>query len=113
MSFKYKLGLKRSKKDDRDCKYSSPLRNFHKILPPSYEISIIRAIYDQQNLNSCASHAVSQQLLALQDFDKTVYPSRLYLYYNARSVVGDENEDEGTSYKDMYKALFTFGFCEE
>ena len=111
-SFPYKLGLKRSKKDSRDYKYSSPLRN-HKILPTEYELPIIRAIYNQQTLNSCASHAVSQQILALEDYTKSVYPSRLFLYYNARTVAGDEDEDEGTTYRDMYKGLFNFGFCDE
>ena len=111
-TLKYKLDLRRSSQDPRDHKYSSPLRN-HRILPPSYELPIIKALYDQQNLNSCASHAVSQQILSLQDNDKTTYPSRLYLYYNARSVAGDEFEDEGTTYRDMYKGLFSFGWCDE
>ena len=114
MVFPYKLGLKQSPKDENeDLKYSAPIINSSKLLPVSYELPIIRAIYDQQTLNSCASHVVSQQILALQGYEKTIYPSRLFLYYNARSISGDENEDEGTTYRDMYKGLSSFGFCDE
>ena len=113
MPFKHKLGLRKSNPDHRDHKYSAPMINTNKVLPLSYELPIIRAIYEQLDLNSCASHAVSQQILALQDYDKTTYPSRLFLYYNARTIAGDETEDNGTTFRDMYKGVSSLGWCEE
>ena len=113
MPFKYKLGLKKSDLDSRDHKYSSPQRNHNKVLPLKCEIPIIRCLYDQQDLNSCSSNVICNQIMSLKDFSDNTYPSRLFQYYVSISIASEEDKDEGCSYREAYQGLSKFGFTDE
>ena len=109
--FELKLGLKRSKIDHRDLKYSVPDDN--KILPLKSEIPIIRCLYNQGEINSCSSNVICNQIMSLKDYSDNEYPSRLFQYYNSRMLTDNEDFDEGCTYRDAYKALSKFGFTDE
>jgi len=108
--FKYKFGLHKDKKDNRDIKLHVPLNI---TLPVKHEI-IPRAIFDQQNIGSCSANAITNQIMGLYGYDKDVIiPSRLYQYYNSRAIEGNQDSDSGASFRDAYKALYTNGWCNE
>ena len=108
--FPYKLGLRRSSKDHRDLKLSVPL---NKILPLKCEVPIIRCVYAQGELNSCSSNVICNQIMNLKDLTDNNYPSRLFQYYISRQIAGNEDEDEGCTYRDAYRGLAKFGFTDE
>jgi C1A family cysteine protease len=108
--FKYKLGLKKSNSDHRDLKMQVP---HGAILPNKYEIPIIRCVYDQGDIGSCSSNVICNQIMSLKDYSDNEYPSRLFQYYNSRLITGNEAFDEGSTYRDAYKALSKFGFIDE
>ena len=108
--FPYKLSLKKSSTDHRDITLCISQDN--EILPNKYEI-IPRCIYDQSKINSCSSNAIANQIMSLKPHDDNNYVSRLYQYYNSRLIDACEDIDEGTSYRSAYKALKTYGFCDE
>ena len=110
MAFKYKLGLKKSQVDSRDVKLCVP---HNMILPIKHEIPIIRCMYNQLDLNSCSSNVICNQIMSLKDYTDNNYPSRLFQYYVSRQIVGNENNDDGCTYRDAYQGLAMFGFTDE
>ena len=108
--FQYKLGLKKSPDDKRDLKMQVPQ---NAVLPNNYEIPIIRCKYNQGDIGSCSSNAICNQIMSLKDYSDNEYPSRLFQYYNSRLITGNEMFDEGSTYRDAYKALAKFGFTDE
>ena len=108
--FKFKLGLKRSPQDKRDLKVHVPQ---NKILPNKYEIPIIRCSYNQGDIGSCSSNVICNQIMSLKDYSDNEYPSRLFQYYNSRLISGNEAFNDGCTYRDAYKSLSLFGFCDE
>ena len=109
-SFPFKLGLKRSDEDHRDLKMQIPQNN---LLPIKYEIPVIRCKYNQGDIGSCSSNVICNQIMSLKDYSDNEYPSRLFQYYNSRLITGNEAFDDGCTYRDAYKALAKFGFCDE
>jgi len=74
------------------------------------------SIYDQGNLGSCTANAVA----FAYEFDerkqgKSIVgtPSRLFIYYNERSVEGDVNEDSGACLSDGVQGVHNFGVVPE
>ena len=108
--FKFKLGLKRSPQDKRDLKMHVPQ---NKILPNKYEIPVIRCSYNQGDIGSCSSNVICNQIMSLKDYSDNEYPSRLFQYYNSRLISGNEAFNDGCTYRDAYKSLSLFGFCDE
>ena len=73
-------------------------------------------VYDQQNLGSCSANA----LAAAYEIDQILQhelspfvPSRLFIYYNERSIEGTINEDSGAVISDGVKSLCVNGVCPE
>ena len=108
MSFPFKLGLKKSPQDNRDLKLSVPS---NKVLPMKHEIPIIRCIYSQGDIGSCSSNVICNQIMSLKDCSDNEYPSRLFQYYISREITGNEENDDGCSYRDAYRSLAKDGFC--
>lgn len=71
--------------------------------------------YDQGELGSCVSNAIAakMQFLRLRQKLPTFMPSRLYIYYNARWVDGNVNEDAGTYIRTGIKVIAKAGFAHE
>lgn len=85
-------------------------------LPPSVDLtSQMPAVYDQGQLGSCTANALS----AAFEFDLmrqglTDYmPSRLFVYYNERSIEGTVSTDSGAQIADGVKTLASDGVCAE
>ena len=69
-------------------------------------------IEDQRHLGSCTGQAtVGAYELMLNKLypDKFVDLSRLFVYFNARLLDGDTNEDGGAFVRDAVKAVHKFG----
>lgn len=72
--------------------------------------------YDQGQLGSCTANAISfayvfQQIE--QNVKNKFMPSRLFLYYNERSIEGTVSSDSGAEIRDGIKSINKTGLCEE
>jgi len=73
-------------------------------------------IYNQRSLNSCSANAIAAAIR----FDHlragrrdVLSPSRLFLYYNERSMEGLVPKNVPVSLRDGYKSLARVGICAE
>lgn len=85
-------------------------------LPEKFELSLQVPIYDQLDIGSCVANSAchcyryeSAQVLNNFKFE----PSRLFVYYNARSIQGWEKEDSGSFIRDGFKAMSKWGLASE
>jgi C1A family cysteine protease len=101
--------------DNRDFRYSAP----HEILadlPPKADLRAqCPPVYDQGQLGSCTANAIA----AAFEFDQTkeqqpdFTPSRLFIYYNERSIEGTVDSDAGAMIRDGIKSVAQLGVCPE
>ena len=111
--FQIKLGWKKDNIDHRDVKFSFPSDKID--LPTKTDLShTIRQIF-KQDYNDCVANGTSNLITSL-DFD-TKYikytPSRLFIYYNAREIDGNECFDEGTTIRNAMKCIAKSSFLSE
>ena len=67
-------------------------------------------ILDQGNLGSCTANA----LVSIVGYDKkSLFGSRLFLYYNERMLINTIHNDSGAYLSDGIKTLQTYGICQE
>lgn len=102
------LNWKRQPEDNRDFILKKSLKIESIILPALFELPLQIPIYDQGQLGSCTANSgcacfrfESAQVLGNFGFD----PSRLFLYYNTREIMGTVGEDSGAYIRDTFKAL--------
>ena len=112
--FNIKLGWKPSSADPRDYKFSLP-SSPRGDLPTKVDLKHkIRQIF-KQDYNDCVANG-SSNLISSLDYN-TKYlrytPSRLYVYYNARQIDGNQYFDEGTSIRNAMKCLAKDSFISE
>jgi C1A family cysteine protease len=101
--------------DQRDHVYSAPLPVLVK-LPPKKDLrSACPPVYDQGQLGSCTANAIAGAIQFEQKKQgvKTFTPSRLFIYYNERSMEGTINSDPGAQIRDGIKSVSNVGFCPE
>src|SRR5205807_8468541 len=72
--------------------------------------------YDQGQLGSCTGNAIAAAI----QFDEMKQkepnpspPSRLFIYYNERSMEGTVNSDSGAQIRDGIKTVNQTGYCRE
>jgi C1A family cysteine protease len=73
-------------------------------------------VEEQRQLGSCTAQAVVgayELLLNMHYPDHAVDLSRLFLYYNARMISGDIEEDIGAYVSTAIEAVKTYGLCKE
>lgn len=72
-------------------------------------------IFDQEDLGSCSANALvgNLQFLEIKDNIPYVQLSRLFLYYDERSVEHTVNSDSGAQIRDGIKTLAKLGICSE
>jgi C1A family cysteine protease len=72
-------------------------------------------VWDQGQLGSCTAHAAAGAYAF--DLKKqglpALMPSRLFIYYNERTLDGDVSSDAGSYLRTAAKALNQFGVCDE
>ena len=83
--------------------------------PKSKFLGNLPPVYDQLSLGSCTANALAgafefeQIQQGLTDFT----PSRLFIYYGARSIEGTVGTDSGAAISDGIKVLTASGVCPE
>jgi C1A family cysteine protease len=102
--------------DQRDHIFSVPTPVLG-TLPPSVDLraQCPPTVYDQGRLGSCTANAIGAafefDLLkqGLSDF----MPSRLFIYYNERVILGTVDSDSGAMIRDGIKSVHKQGVCTE
>jgi C1A family cysteine protease len=103
--------------DHRDLAYSAPLQHLQ-ALPPSVDLrpQFPWAPYDQGPIGSCTANAIAGAI----QFDRAkgkqtpdFTPSRLFIYYNERSVEHSIAADAGAMIRDGIKSVAKQGACKE
>jgi C1A family cysteine protease len=105
--------------DARDHLYAAPLRALGK-LPDKVDLrsQCPKEVYDQGQLGSCTGNAIAcavqfgrikQKMANAQ----TMIPSRLFIYYNERTMEGSVNQDSGAQIRDGIKSVAKAGVCFE
>jgi C1A family cysteine protease len=120
MSNPRRYGWVRDLPDFRDLRYTAPIRY---ALPPAVDLAVpplpapFEPAWDQGRIGSCGPNSCAADivfaLLRQQQAPTASMPSRLFLYYNARQLMGTINSDSGVSNRDMLKALARWGWCDE
>lgn len=117
------MGWKPELPDQRDLPYGVHLKNVERSGAPLPAKVDLRHYFDEQfevfnqgMTNSCVAQAVAaavryNQIRINQDTDYT--PSRLFIYWNARSLHHATKRDDGTYIRNAIKALAKWGYCEE
>ncbi|HZY70545.1 MAG TPA: C1 family peptidase [Thermoplasmata archaeon] len=85
-------------------------------IPPSVDLtSRCPPIEDQGQLSSCTANALAGDLEFLEMKDKVSFTpaSRLFIYYNERSIEHTVPIDKGASIRDGIKTLAKQGVCPE
>src|SRR5262245_19429355 len=86
--------------DHRDFMYSAPLEQLRR-LPRSVDLrDTCPPVYDQGSLGSCTANAIGgaiQFSRLKQELTPDFVPSRLFIYYNERVMMGDDyvHQDSG------------------
>lgn len=108
-----KLGYNRDLPDMRDRPYPSHTQLTY---PQVVDLSPgIPPPYDQGELGSCTANAISGGLQFVQGIQQetAVMPSRLFIYYNERSMEGSVGSDSGAQIRDGIKSVAKIGYCSE
>jgi C1A family cysteine protease len=72
--------------------------------------------FDQGSLGSCGPNAASGDIifdLLTRGVQSCPTPSRLFIYYCARTIMGTVQSDSGVNNRDLLKALNKYGWCDE
>lgn len=102
--------------DQRDFLYAAP----HTVLaslPPSVDLTgQCPPVYDQGQLGSCTGNAIAGALefdAGKQGIAGYTTPSRLFIYYNERTMEHTVASDSGAQIRDGVKSVGTLGACPE
>ncbi len=102
--------------DQRDFLFASPYAASI-ALPSSVDLrSVCPPVYDQGQLGSCTANAIAAALefdQIKQNLTPIFVPSRLFIYYNERSMEGTVNSDSGAQIRDGIKTVSSQGACSE
>jgi C1A family cysteine protease len=96
-----------------------PIKEILLSLPPSVDLREQQQeppIYDQGSLGSCTANAIGGALefLQIKQQNKEIFtPSRLFVYYNERVVIGTVDYDSGAYIRDGIKSVADLGACPE
>lgn len=73
-------------------------------------------VYDQGAAGSCTGNAIAGAIeyrIRQQANQKEFVPSRLYIYYNERSIENTVNSDAGAAIRDGIQSVVQWGVCSE
>jgi C1A family cysteine protease len=111
-----RYGWQRDLPDHRDVRYAAK-RETMIALPPSVDLrALCPAPYDQEDLGSCTANAIAGaiQFGMMREAEPNPYtPSRLFIYFNERTIEGDASGDNGGQLRDGIKSVATQGYCSE
>jgi len=102
--------------DQRDFLYAAPAAVLKK-LPAKVDLrkKCPKTVYDQGRLGSCTANAVSGAIEfdQIKQAQKQATPSRLFIYYNERSMEHNILTDSGAQIRDGIKSVAKLGACPE
>ena len=102
--------------DIRDYRYAAAPQVLA-ALPPSVDLRPkCPPVVDQRNLGSCVANAIGSAHRYAQHVQRAHHPitaSRLFLYYNARVMIGTVASDSGAYIRDGMKSVAQQGVCSE
>lgn len=102
--------------DQRDHLFAAPPAVLQ-ALPPSVDLRAqCPPVYDQGQLGSCTANAIAGALefdQIKQGLSPVFVPSRLFIYYNERTIEGSVDSDSGAMIRDGIKSVATQGACPE
>lgn len=107
-------GWKPDLPDFRDRLYAKVARPH--LLPPSVDLRAgCPPVVDQGELGACTGNAIAAAIgyLELKDGVPLTPVSRLFIYYNERSIEGTVGEDSGAQIRDGIKSVKRWGACAE
>jgi C1A family cysteine protease len=100
--------------DQRDLVYMAPRIA---ALPPSVDLRAgCPPVYDQGQLGSCTANAIGAAIQfeqIRQKKQKPFAPSRLFIYYNERTMEHTVGQDAGAQIRDGIKSVNHIGACPE
>jgi C1A family cysteine protease len=110
-----KYGWKPDLPDYRD--YLAPLHHLTaQHLPDFVDLRTqVPYIYDQKQLGSCTANAINAAINfeMIKQGKPALMGSRLFVYYNERSMEGDIDQDNGAQIRDGLTSVATQGVCLE
>jgi C1A family cysteine protease len=102
--------------DHRDYLYTAPIEVLA-ALPTSIDLrSACPPVYDQGQLGSCTANAIAAALefdQMKQHLSQVFIPSRLFIYYNERTIEHTVSSDSGAMLRDGMKSVAGQGACPE
>ena len=111
-----KLGSYRPDKEDPNDKKYAADRYSSEELPSRVDLrQHMSAVEDQGEVGSCTANAMAgaYEYLAKRTLGDSGDVSRLFVYYNARALEAEHNEDRGTSLRNCIQVLRVMGTCAE
>lgn len=111
-----RYGWIRDLPDHRDLLYAAPTVDAVSLPPRADLRDGFPQPYDQGELGSCTANAVAaavQFARRKQEKPLDFLPSRLFIYYNERAVMGTVGEDSGAQLRDGMKVVAKLGVCPE
>jgi len=115
--YRFGLGWVPDLPDHRDLAYSAPLARL-RAMPPSVDLrnQFPSGPYDQGPIGSCTANAIAGAVQfdrAKQKQEPDFIPSRLFIYYNERSMEHSIASDAGAMIRDGIKSVAKQGVCTE
>jgi GH25 family lysozyme M1 (1,4-beta-N-acetylmuramidase) len=110
-----RYGWKPDLPDQRDYSYAAPPGVMRK-LPDRFDLRPqCPAVYNQGDIGSCTANAIAAALEfeMMKQGLPSFTPSRLFIYYNERSMEGTVGSDAGAYIRDGIKSVASQGNCPE
>lgn len=112
MSITLHPGTRPDRPDRRDRRFRPTITR----LPARVDLSRdCGPVFIQRRIFSCSANALASALMLIANRAGRPIrrPSRLFMYYNARALLGEAGKDAGTTVRCAIKALARFGACAE
>ena len=111
-----RYGWKPDLPDQRDYSYAVRA-GVMQTIPPLVDLRPqCPAVYNQGQIGSCTANVIAGALefdMMKQDPSSSFTPSRLFIYYNERSIEGTVGSDSGAYIRDGIKSVASLGDCPE
>jgi C1A family cysteine protease len=113
---RFSFGCIPDRKDDRDLKHVFSAA-YRAALPKSVDLRAgLPPVFDQGTLGSCTANAIATAHMFSQKKQPggtLLVPSRLFIYFEERVLLGTTGSDSGAQIRDGFKVINKKGTCRE